>query len=254
MEEKDSDYFFGRERETVEVLSLLAAAADRLPVLLGNSGVTTRPRRRRRRLPNMWPRILEKELWIDCEYLRKIVAAAASVANARDDEPSREAVEEFAHQLAQDSKKQGMSLRETANHLASSIWWSEKVQLLCPSYFYVNARRARYDYLLRQWTWNMDFGAGIAVSRFLQLNSGLFLVLASRRRYHRFLMCDGYEIARRLVGRRAISNRMRRASKFGRKVAVDFESDADFHKCRRCPVHSCLPTFHVCQQLIEIAR
>jgi hypothetical protein len=28
---------------------------------------------------------------------------------------------------------------------------------------------------------------------------------------------------------------MRRASKFGRKVAVDFESDADFHKCRRCP-------------------
>ena len=39
MEEKDSDYFFGRERETVDVLSALAAAADRLPVLLGNSGV-----------------------------------------------------------------------------------------------------------------------------------------------------------------------------------------------------------------------
>ena len=39
MEEKDSDYFFGRERETVEVLSILAAASARLPVLLGNSGV-----------------------------------------------------------------------------------------------------------------------------------------------------------------------------------------------------------------------
>jgi hypothetical protein len=39
MEAKDSDYFFGRERETVEVLSTLAAAPDRLPVLLGNSGV-----------------------------------------------------------------------------------------------------------------------------------------------------------------------------------------------------------------------
>src|SRR5258706_4709437 len=39
MEEKDSDYFFGRERETVDALSALAAAADRLPVLLGNSGV-----------------------------------------------------------------------------------------------------------------------------------------------------------------------------------------------------------------------
>src|SRR6516165_1135279 len=39
MEEKDSDYFFGRERETVEVLGVLAAESGRLPVLLGNSGV-----------------------------------------------------------------------------------------------------------------------------------------------------------------------------------------------------------------------
>ena len=39
MEEKDSDYFFGREREIVDVISALAAAPDRLPVLLGNSGV-----------------------------------------------------------------------------------------------------------------------------------------------------------------------------------------------------------------------
>ena len=39
MEEKDSDYFFGREREIVEVLSVLAAEPARLPVLLGNSGV-----------------------------------------------------------------------------------------------------------------------------------------------------------------------------------------------------------------------
>lgn len=39
MEEKDSDYFFGRSRETVEVLSALAGAPDRLPILIGNSGV-----------------------------------------------------------------------------------------------------------------------------------------------------------------------------------------------------------------------
>jgi formylglycine-generating enzyme required for sulfatase activity len=39
MEEKDSDYFFGRGQKTVDVLSALAAAPDRLPVLLGNSGV-----------------------------------------------------------------------------------------------------------------------------------------------------------------------------------------------------------------------
>jgi tetratricopeptide (TPR) repeat protein len=39
MEEKDSDYFFGRERETVEVLNVLATEHGRIPVLLGNSGV-----------------------------------------------------------------------------------------------------------------------------------------------------------------------------------------------------------------------
>jgi hypothetical protein len=39
MEEKDSDYFFGRNRETVDVLSALAGAPDQLPVLIGNSGV-----------------------------------------------------------------------------------------------------------------------------------------------------------------------------------------------------------------------
>ena len=38
MEEKDSDYFFGRERETIEVLKVLGQS-DRLPVLLGSSGV-----------------------------------------------------------------------------------------------------------------------------------------------------------------------------------------------------------------------
>jgi formylglycine-generating enzyme required for sulfatase activity len=39
MEEKDSDYFFGRKRETVEVLAALAGAPGRLPILIGNSGV-----------------------------------------------------------------------------------------------------------------------------------------------------------------------------------------------------------------------
>jgi formylglycine-generating enzyme required for sulfatase activity len=39
MKEEDSDYFFGRKRETIEVLSALAGAPDRLPVLIGNSGV-----------------------------------------------------------------------------------------------------------------------------------------------------------------------------------------------------------------------
>lgn len=39
MRENDSDYFFGRNRETIEVLGVLATEPNRLPVLLGNSGV-----------------------------------------------------------------------------------------------------------------------------------------------------------------------------------------------------------------------
>ena len=38
MEEKDSDYFFGRTRETIETLDALQAQG-RLPLLIGNSGV-----------------------------------------------------------------------------------------------------------------------------------------------------------------------------------------------------------------------
>jgi hypothetical protein len=37
---------------------------------------------------------------------------------------------------------------------------------------------------------------------------------------------------------------MRRGSELGRQVAVDFESDADFHECGSCPVHSLFPPFH----------
>src|SRR5580704_9686027 len=39
MTEADSDFFFGRGHETVDVLSALASTSDRLPVLIGNSGV-----------------------------------------------------------------------------------------------------------------------------------------------------------------------------------------------------------------------
>jgi formylglycine-generating enzyme required for sulfatase activity len=39
MTETDADFFFGRERETAEVIGALAAAPDKLPILLGNSGV-----------------------------------------------------------------------------------------------------------------------------------------------------------------------------------------------------------------------
>jgi hypothetical protein len=39
MTESDSDFFFGRERETIEIINALAGGPDKLPILLGNSGV-----------------------------------------------------------------------------------------------------------------------------------------------------------------------------------------------------------------------
>jgi hypothetical protein len=39
MTEADTDFFFGRERETGEVIGALATTPSKLPVLLGNSGV-----------------------------------------------------------------------------------------------------------------------------------------------------------------------------------------------------------------------
>jgi formylglycine-generating enzyme required for sulfatase activity len=39
MTESDADFFFGRGRETAEAIGALATAPDKLPVLLGNSGV-----------------------------------------------------------------------------------------------------------------------------------------------------------------------------------------------------------------------
>jgi hypothetical protein len=39
MTEANSDFFFGRERETIEVINALASERGKLPILLGNSGV-----------------------------------------------------------------------------------------------------------------------------------------------------------------------------------------------------------------------
>ena len=39
MTEADSDFFFGRERETIDMLGAIAAGRERLAVLIGNSGV-----------------------------------------------------------------------------------------------------------------------------------------------------------------------------------------------------------------------
>jgi hypothetical protein len=83
-------------------------------------------------------------------------------AHARDDgsEPSEGEITKFAFNYMKTLSEQKLSDREIANQLASAIFWSEKMQLVCPMYFHVNARRARFDYLLRQGTWQMMFGVG----------------------------------------------------------------------------------------------
>jgi hypothetical protein len=92
--------------------------------------------------------------------LAALAASAASIAGARDDEPSSEQIKKAASLIMSVGLDNKLSEREIANSLASEIIWLEKVQLICPSYYYVNARRARFEYLLRQGAWAWLFGPG----------------------------------------------------------------------------------------------
>jgi hypothetical protein len=89
-----------------------------------------------------------------------VVALGPPIADARDDEPSPEMTKGFASRYMKELSQQKLSDREIANQLASTMIWLEKIQLICPSYYYVNARRVRFDYLLRQGTWALMFGPG----------------------------------------------------------------------------------------------
>ena len=134
--------------------------------------------------------------------MTKLIAVAALFvafilivpANARDDgsEPSEGEITEYAFNYMKTLSGQKLSDREIASQLASAIFWSEKMQLVCPMYFNVNARRARFDYLLRQGTWQMMFGVGKTATSILNSPKGTAsTTTASRRR-------NGAKASRRL--------------------------------------------------------
>jgi hypothetical protein len=90
------------------------------------------------------------------------LAAIAVPATARDDEPSlptEAMIREFAFNYMKAFPKDWND-RQIANHLAFSILLLEKVQLLCPMFYRVNANRARFKYMLLQGTWGTMFGPG----------------------------------------------------------------------------------------------
>jgi hypothetical protein len=61
-----------------------------------------------------------------------------------------------------------VSDRQIAYQLASSILFLEKIQLICHSYYYVNANRVRFLYRLRQGTWDMMFDGGKTATSILK--------------------------------------------------------------------------------------
>jgi hypothetical protein len=85
--------------------------------------------------------------------------ALMGTAGADFRDPTSEEIREYALDYMKQFPKD-VSDRQIAIQLASSIFFLEKLQLVCPSYFYVNANRVRYTYLLRQGTWAMMFGVG----------------------------------------------------------------------------------------------
>ena len=89
-----------------------------------------------------------------------ISIAALLPAKAGNYEPTPDLIREYAFDYMKRLSQQKLSDRDIANQLASTIIWLEKIQLICPSYYYVNAPRARFSYLLRQGTWGTMFGPG----------------------------------------------------------------------------------------------
>jgi hypothetical protein len=87
-----------------------------------------------------------------------LVALVTNSAHSAD-EPTSEEIRAYAFDYMKQFPKD-MSDRQIASQLASTIFFLEKIQLVCPSYFYVNANRVRYSYLLRQGTWATMFGPG----------------------------------------------------------------------------------------------
>jgi hypothetical protein len=75
-------------------------------------------------------------------------------------EPNQETIREFAAEYMQNGMRQKMTDRDLANQLASQLFWLEKLQTICPSYYYVNMGNARFGYLMRQGAWSMLFGPG----------------------------------------------------------------------------------------------
>jgi hypothetical protein len=100
--------------------------------------------------------------------LAALIAATVPLG-ARELEPTPEIIREYAFDYMRQLSQQKLSDWQIANQLASSIWWSEKLQLVCPSYFYVNRERARFDYLLRMGTWYTFFGVGKTATNLAEL-------------------------------------------------------------------------------------
>ena len=112
-----------------------------------------------------------------------VAATAVAFASACDDEsltselmkqcwePNPETIRKFSSEFFQRLLGQKMSERQIANQLASDIIWLEKVQLICPSYYYVNARVARFQYLLYEGAWSHLFDGGKTSTELMNIAS-----------------------------------------------------------------------------------
>jgi hypothetical protein len=110
-----------------------------------------------------------------CRNLLMMAAALALTASAAGsarsaDEPTPEMIREYAFDYMKQFPK-SMSDRQIASQLASTIFFLEKIQLVCPTYFFVNAKRVRFSYLLRLGTWGTMFGPGRTATSILNETS-----------------------------------------------------------------------------------
>jgi hypothetical protein len=82
-------------------------------------------------------------------HANDLAQATSITKSAKYHEPSQEQIMQFASTFMKNfSQEDKFSDNRIATNLASFIYWAEKIQLVCPSYFYVNTDQARFEYLL----------------------------------------------------------------------------------------------------------
>lgn len=92
--------------------------------------------------------------------IASIFLASSIQMTFSEENPNAATVRDFAYRYMKNLTDLKMSDREIAKQLASTIFYLEKMQIVCSKYYYIDQDSARFRYQLYQGTWELMFGPG----------------------------------------------------------------------------------------------